>query len=132
MDYLKARSLKTENTYAYMFALEFEYEGGKQAWHCCDIPFIFNNIDQTPSHNINGVSGRIAEDMSKMLVHFAYKGRPDTKAFKKWKPCIPGKIRTMVIDRNYELKENYDDDLIELHHRSFKGVSDKDRKLSQH
>lgn len=132
LDLLKKRSHLTDCSYAYMFSLEFDYEGGKQAWHCSDIPFVFNNLDLVPSHNIEGVTDRIAKDMSEMLVRFAYTGKPDTKAFKKWKPCKDGDIYTMIIDRDYRLDKNYDDELVSLHYDSFKGFKAKDIKLRQH
>ena len=132
LDLLKKRSQLCDNSYAYLFSLEFDHEGGKEAWHCSDIPFVFDNLDLVPSHNIEGVTDQIAEDMSKMLVHFASTGKPDTKAFRKWKPCKDGHVYTMVIDRDYRLEDNYDDELIELHCRSFRGFGKKDLKLAQH
>lgn len=96
-------------TYSYLFAYEALYDGGKTAWHCSEIPFVFHNTCLTPVFNEPGVTDELENKMCGAWVGFARNGDPG------WEPCEPGKERVMVFDRECSLRENFDKDLIALH-----------------
>ena len=52
-EFIAKKSVQKEApVYSYMFNYEFPYEGGKLAWHCSEIPFVFHNIDRIPICNV--------------------------------------------------------------------------------
>ena len=45
IEFIRQKSEFTEApTYSYQFTYEFPIDGGKAAWHCAEIPFVFHNI----------------------------------------------------------------------------------------
>ncbi|MCJ8008867.1 carboxylesterase/lipase family protein [Lederbergia wuyishanensis] len=102
-------------TYSYMFSLEFPYDGGRTAWHCSEIPFVFRNTDKVPVCNIHGVSDLLEKQMFDAWVSFAKNGTPTSNDLPEWPACKPGDEATMIFDRACEVKHNYDHELIALH-----------------
>lgn len=101
-------------TYNYVFAPEFTMHHGKPAWHCSDIPFLFNNIDKVPSANIPGAE-ELQEQIYKSLVAFAYTGNPNHEGLPTWESCTPGREVTMVFDtKNTEARVNFDNELVSV------------------
>lgn len=101
-------------TYSYMFSYEFPFDGGKTAWHCAEIPFVFHNIDRVPICNEPGVTDRLQERMCTAWVNFARYGNPSTPSLPEWPACTPGDEVTMIFDVNCEVRHNYDNKLMEL------------------
>ena len=58
-------------TYSYLFAFEFPYDGGKTAWHCSELPFVFHNTEKVPICNVPGVSDKLEDQMFGAWIHFA-------------------------------------------------------------
>lgn len=102
-------------TYNYLFTLDFPIDDGTPAWHCADIPFVFNNTDKVPVCNIPGVSDHLEEIMSSIFVNFAYNGVPSASGLPQWTPCVPGDLSTMILDRECRLVHNFDDKLYEAY-----------------
>lgn len=49
VDYVKKKAKESSApVYNYMFAKVFDYDGGKAAWHCSDIPYFFHNAEMIP------------------------------------------------------------------------------------
>ena len=101
-------------TYAYLFAYDFPIDGGKTAWHCSEIPFVFHNTCRTPLFNVPGETDRLEEQISGAFVHFARYGSPAIPSLPAWPPCAAGEEATMVLDTESELRRNFDADLIDL------------------
>lgn len=107
---------KTADTYAYLFTLEFPFNGGTTAWHCCDIPFFFNNIEKVPVVNIDGVSERLRDQIFGAFMKFVYTGVPETESMPKWEKCREEDEVTMIFDRSCEIRHNFDTEFIQLHY----------------
>ena len=114
LDYIIGRSeLKESPVYSYMFALEFDVNSGRAAWHCADIPFVFHNSHRVGNCNIEGVTERLEDEMAGAWVAFAYTGNPNHIGMNKWKPFTTETRATMVFDRKSECKDNFDTELID-------------------
>ncbi|MCL2093625.1 MAG: carboxylesterase family protein [Treponema sp.] len=100
--------------YSYMFALDFDYDYGKPAWHCSDIPFFFHNSALVPICNIQGVTEKLEEEMAGAFVAFARTGDPNHKNMIKWPAYTPENKATIVFDRKTEIRVDYEAELLDL------------------
>ncbi len=122
-DFVARKALCPQSaTYSAMFAYEFPLEGGKCAWHCSEIPFVFHNTDLVPVCNIPGVSDRLEERMSGAWVSFARYGNPGCVSLPEWPACEPGIEATMIFDRECEVRYNFD-------HKLLKSLEDAPAKV---
>lgn len=111
--YIKKKAAEaTAPTYSYMFTTVFDYDGGKLAWHCSDIPFWFGNACRIPVCQIDGVSEKLEQQMSSAIVNFARTGNPNTAGLPWWDPCTKDQMKTMILDKECQMKADYEDDLI--------------------
>ena len=114
-DFIEKKAACPESpTFSYVFAYEFPYDGGKPAWHCSEIPFVFHNTDKIPVCNEPGVTDLLEERVFGAWIAFARQGNPSHPALPAWPPCTPGKEEVMVFDRTCSLRENFDRDLLAL------------------
>ncbi len=100
--------------YNYLFAFTFPYDGGKPAWHCSDIPFVFRNTDKVPICNQPGVSDGLEEAVCGAFTAFARYGDPNHKGMDKWPAYTADRPATMYFDRSCEASFK-DIRLMELH-----------------
>lgn len=115
MDYIKKRAVHQQTpVYSYLFAYEFPLEGGKPAWHCSEIPFVFCNTDKVAVCNIPGVSDRLEERMSSAWVSFARYGSPDCCCLPHWEPSSADDEATMIFDAQCTVRHNHDHKLMEV------------------
>lgn len=101
-------------TYSYVFALDFPVQHGKPAWHCSDIPFVFNNIDKVPSANIEGVSEKLQSQVFNAIMNFARTSNPNHEGLPQWDACQEGHEYTMVFDKECTVCENFDNELYDV------------------
>lgn len=112
-EFVNAKAAHPESAvYNYLFALDFPMDGGSAAWHCSDIPFFFHNIDKAPYANIEEVSDRLQNQMSKALIQFAYCGDPNHEGLPQWEAAKPGKETTMVFDQTCRCVQELDTALL--------------------
>ena len=107
----KKAEVSSAPNYLYLFALDFDVDGPRPAWHCSDIPFVFHNTARVPCANIRGVTDKLEKTVSGAWVSFAREGDPG------WKPYSEECKGTMVFDRRSRLRINYDRELQETIHR---------------
>jgi para-nitrobenzyl esterase len=100
--------------YSYLFALEFDYDGGKSAWHCSDIPFVFRNTDRVAICNIEGVTEKLEDQISGAYVNFARNGNPNNDALPEWPAWSDGKKATMLFDRESAVRVEHEQELLAL------------------
>lgn len=100
-------------TYAYMFAYDFPIDGGKVAWHCSEIPFVFHNTDRIAVCNVPGETDLLEERICSAFVNFAKHGTPAVSSLPEWKPCVRGDEATMILDTECVLRHNHDHALLE-------------------
>ena len=103
----------TAPTYSYLFSYDFPIDGGKVAWHCSEIPFVFHNTARTPLFNVPGETDLLEERVCSAFVNFARYGEPQVCSLPAWPACAPGDERTMILDAVCELRHNFDAALIE-------------------
>ena len=92
-------------------------DGGNTPWHCCDIPYVFHNIDLVEYPHGPGETGlaeRIQEEAFGAVMAFAAKGDPACGAVPARPACEPGKERVLVLDGNTRVLENYDHELMRV------------------
>lgn len=117
--WLRAGALTTMNAkaeqngagvYAYVFTWETPVMGGyAMAYHCSELPFVFNNI--ALSETATGGSARaqkLADVMSKAWAEFARSGNPG------WEAYTPDKGATMLFDDEPVLTYGHDRELMRL------------------
>ncbi len=104
-----------KETYGYMLGYTFPFDGGKAAWHCAEIPFVFHNIDKVPICNEAGIGEKLQNEICTAWVNFAKTGNPNNEYLPKWEPYEKGHEVTMVFDRESEPRVDYDRELVEYH-----------------
>lgn len=123
--WMRTRALKVANTiskqpgapvYNYVFTWETPVMGGfGMAYHCSEIPFVFNNINL--SAQATGTSKeayKLAETISDVWVSFARDGKPSSANLPEWKPFTQEHGYTMVLDNKSELRDNHDKELMSI------------------
>ena len=111
--FMDARAASDPETpgYTSVFALEFELDGGRPAWHCSDIPYVFHNTWRCPYTNIEGVSDKLEDEIAGALIAFARTGDPNHEGMPEWKPYTADCHATMVFDKVSECRVAYDEEL---------------------
>ena len=115
----EASKRSESETYSYLFAYEFPVQNGKIAWHCSDIPFVFNNVKRVPSANIEGVSEKLEEQVFSAVMTFARTGNPNNDKLPTWDASKENDEATMVFDRECECRHNFDHKLVPMGREAF-------------
>jgi para-nitrobenzyl esterase len=85
--------------YMYLFTYEPDYVGGLlKAGHALEIPFMFDNVDDTPATGGRMDKYELAGQMSEAWAAFAHKGDPNHKGIPKWAPYTAKNRATMLFD----------------------------------
>ncbi len=106
--------------YMYMFNWESELNP-MRAFHCLELPFVFNNIDMETSLVMgmdikideNEETKQLGENMSQAWINFARTGDPNVPGgLPEWNPYTPEEGATMMFDRECSIVYNHDKDLM--------------------
>lgn len=95
--------------YSYLFTFEFPYNGGKAAWHCSEIPFVFHNVRKIPVCCVPGAE-EVEYAVSHSFAEFARTGRPA----RGWEPYRGENGFTWCFDRPCGPLASPDEELQEL------------------
>ncbi len=117
--WLRTRALKTMNikssqngapVYAYVFTWETPIMGGyAMAYHCSELPFVFNNIALSDTSTGGGEKAQaLADKISQSWVNFARTGNPG------WKSYTREEGATMIFDDEPYLTYKHDDNLMKI------------------
>lgn len=116
--WLRLGTIETLNTkakqpapvYAYIFTWETPIMGGyAMAYHCSELPFVFNNIALSEKATGGGEKAQaLADKMSQAWIDFARTGSPG------WEAYTPENGATMIFDDVPVLVNHHDDELLKL------------------
>jgi para-nitrobenzyl esterase len=85
--------------YMYLFAYQSDYIGGLlKAGHALEIPFVFDNADDTPAAGGRFDKYELAEAMSTSWAAFARDADPNNAKIPKWEPYTVDHHATMIFD----------------------------------
>lgn len=116
IDYISARAALNERTWSYLFNMDQPIDGGNTPWHCCDIPYVFHNIDLVEyPHGPQadpGLSARVEQAAFESLMAFARTGDPANPAVPAWPASRPDAEQTLILDAAPRVRVNYDHALI--------------------
>lgn len=101
-----ADKLKTATApcYEYLFDYEVPVNGGILPFHCCDLIYLFHNVD-IPVVSIatggpdNAAAHKVQDTVSDAFLAFARTGNPSTATL-EWKPYTVNEKNIMVFDEN--------------------------------
>ena len=110
--YVKARAKVNDHTYSYIFNMDQPIFGSLTPWHCCDIPYVFRNIELVDYPNGSPDAEKIQEAVFESVMAFARTGSPECAQLPAWPACTENEEYTMIIDRESRCPVNFDHDLI--------------------
>ena len=112
IQYIAERAKVNPNTWSYLFNMDQPLDGGNTPWHCCDIPYVFRNIDLVEYPHgpeaEEGLTERVQEEAFRSVMAFAATGNPANPAIPSWPACREGSEPVLVLGRNTRVLENYD------------------------
>jgi para-nitrobenzyl esterase len=103
--------------YMYRFQWYSPVSGGRlRAMHCMDIPFAFDNVDNSQAIVGSGADRQpLADRMSRAWVTFARGGDPNHAGLPRWEPFTAERRATMMLDRECRLAHDpYRDERLAL------------------
>jgi para-nitrobenzyl esterase len=103
--------------YMYRFQWYSPVSGGRlRAMHCMDIPFAFDNVDNSQAIVGSGADRQaLADRMSRAWVNFARGGDPNHAGLPRWEPFTAERRATMMLDRDCRVVHDpYQDERLAL------------------
>lgn len=96
--------------YLYWFAWKTPVlDGRPRAFHCSEIPFVFNNTDRCDTMTGGGADARaLAEKVSDAWIHFARTGDPNHPGIPHWAAFSSETVPTMIFDNDTVAVNNPD------------------------
>lgn len=96
----------------YMFWFTWQtpvLDGRPRAFHCSELPFVFNNTDRAAAMTGGGADARkLGERVSDAWIAFARKGDPNHSGLPKWPAFTPNDGALMVFDTKCEVRMSPD------------------------
>ncbi len=96
--------------YVYLFAWQSPVlDGAYKAFHCMDLPFVFNNISRCEEMTGGGPDAcLLADKMSEAWIQFARHGNPNHDEIPNWPAYTVQNGATMIFDNNCQVKNDHD------------------------
>ncbi len=106
-------ALNAAPAYMYLFAWQTPVlDGRPRAFHCSEIPFVFNNADVSAFATGGTAEARaLAEKVSDAWIHFARTGDPNHSGLPNWPKYSASAGPVMIFDKTCEVKNDPDRDL---------------------
>ncbi|MEN3747401.1 carboxylesterase family protein [Sphingomonas sp. HF-S3] len=95
-------------TYRYEFAWYTPaLDGRPRAYHCAELPFVFNNAERTNASAAGGAEAiTLAHRMTDAWIAFARTGNPNHKGIPRWEPTSAERWPTMVFDAKVSVRDD--------------------------
>ena len=110
--YVAERSKLNRKTWSYLFNMDQPIDGGNTPWHCCDIPYVFHNVDLVEyphgPQEEEGLSERVQEEVFRTVMAFAKTGNPENEVIPPWPASGNGKESVLILDQHTRVLENHD------------------------
>ena len=88
------------------------------AYHCSEIPFVFDNVSLMEEATGGGKSAQLlADKISQAWINFARSGNPNgpvKTGLPQWPTYTEENGATMILDNKSEVRYHHDDDLMKL------------------
>jgi para-nitrobenzyl esterase len=93
------------SAYLYWFTWQTPIlDGRPRAFHCAELPFVFDNTDRCESMTGGGPRAReLGARMADAWIQFARTGDPNHPRMSRWSPFSPNTAATMIFDDNTRL-----------------------------
>ncbi|HEY5824286.1 MAG TPA: carboxylesterase family protein, partial [Cyclobacteriaceae bacterium] len=108
--------LNAAPVFTYLFAWQSPVmDGAYKAFHCMDLPFVFNNIQRCEEMTGGGKDAyALADKVSEAWVQFAKTGNPNHKTLPEWPAYTSENGATMIFDTKCVLKNHHDKELMSI------------------
>lgn len=105
--------------FVYLFAWQSPVlDGAYKAFHCMDLPFVFNNISRSEEMTGGGRKAHLlADKVSEAWVQFARNGNPGHKGLPGWPAYTVKNGATMIFDNECQVKDHFDQELLLICHK---------------
>jgi para-nitrobenzyl esterase len=102
--------------YMYLFARQSPVlDTMFKAFHCMDLPFVFNNIGRCEEMTGGGEEAyALADKMSGAWINFARTGNPNSVGLPAWPKYTPENGAVMIFDNRCEVKNHHDKELLAI------------------
>ena len=113
---MKSSISESAPVYMYFFSWQSPVLDGKyKAFHCMELPFIFDNIKRSQNMTGGGEKAQILADrMSQSWINFSRYGNPGHNKIPDWKAYSIKNGATMNFDNEVELWYHHDKGLLDL------------------
>jgi para-nitrobenzyl esterase len=116
--YIRQRAKDGGKIWSYLFNQDEKVNGRQTPWHCCDIPYIFGNIDLVPyTQGEWAENTALQEEIFGSALAFAKTGDPNgaLPAGEDWLPSTKDHEYTAVFSKKTRVRDNFDAELIPVY-----------------
>ena len=102
--------------YMYFFSWQSPVMDGKyKAFHCMELPFVFDNIVRSENMTGGGKGAHVlADKMSQSWINFARHGNPEHDGLPKWEPYTKENGTTMFFDNECVIRHHHDKEVLKV------------------
>ncbi|MAJ37870.1 MAG: carboxylesterase [Flavobacteriaceae bacterium] len=113
---IKSTLLNGAPVYMYFFSWKSPVLGGKyKAFHCMELPFVFDNIARSENMIGSGKNAQIlANKMSLSWINFAHTGNPGHDDLPNWNPYTKKNGVTIFFDYDCEIRYHHDKEILDI------------------